>query len=162
MRLLLALLALASCTPARPAPPAEAPNSSAHSRDSTVVGTVRVVGSAPVDVHVVVQDQAGHTTELTGPLVGEVRRLAGAVVAVTGRAEGRRLEVARYEIRSVDGQPVVMGVVEKIQDGYVYLRTPDGKLVYLAGGIQQLRVGQKVWVQGPSTLHVQSFGVIAP
>lgn len=159
MRLLLALLALASCTPARPAPPAEAPSGRG---DTTVVGTVRVVGSAPVNVQVVVQDQAGHTTELTGPLVGEVRRLAGAVVAVTGRAEGRRLEISRYEIRSVDGQPVVMGVVEKIQDGYAYLRTPDGKLVYLAGGIQQLRVGQKVWAQGPSTLHVQSYGVITP
>jgi hypothetical protein len=57
---------------------------------------------------------------------------------------------------------VVTGVVEQGPDGQLQLRTDDGRVVRLTGGAAHLRVGQKVWVQGPQTVQVQTFGVIRP
>jgi hypothetical protein len=162
--LLLPLLMLAGCTGQRAAdadtipPPGDA-----------VVGVVRVVGSAPVNVHVMVQPEGGRPVRVAGPLRAEIQRLAGARVAVRGRLEPSpdpmaetQVEATDYEILSVDGEPVIFGTVESRADGWTILRTRGGELVYLAGAAEALRPGQKVWVQGPSARIVQSYGVVTP
>jgi hypothetical protein len=120
-----------------------------------------VVGSAPVNVRVQVRPDAGPPVYVTGPLAAEVRRLGGARVEVRGRrVAGGELEVADYEVVSVEGRPVEQGTVERAPDGGLQLRRKDGGTVRLQGGTQQLRPGQKVWVQGPETVTVQTYGII--
>ena len=151
------LLAAAGCAP----PPGSGMETSA---DTTVrEGVVKVVGSAPVNVQVVLAPEAGESVYLRGPLVEEIRNAAGARVRVTGRLEGGALVASDYRVTAVDGTPVEMGVVERGADGSLQLRTPDGEVVHLIGATEQFRVGQKVWVQGPNTatVRVQSFGVLS-
>lgn len=148
------LLAVAGCAPRTPA--SSAPG------DGRVAGTVRVVGSAPVNVQVVVQEPGGRSVRVDGPMAAEVRELSGAEVEVWGRmSDGPAVEAAGYTILSVNGEPVEMGVVERAPGGGVQLRTSAG-VVRLTGAASSLRVGQKVWVQGPTTVQVQSYGVIRP
>jgi hypothetical protein len=161
------LLLLVACTPpGEPPDSIPAPDTAAG---EPVRGTVRVVGSAPVNVQVVLQPPSGRALRLVGPLAGELERLAGVEVAVRGRVEpspdpmvDRQLRVAGYEIVSVAGRPVVMGEIIAIQEGWVRLRTEAGEEVFLSGAPSQFRVGQKVWVQGPRSIAVQSYGMIRP
>jgi hypothetical protein len=165
--LALAALLLMSCAP--PPEPADSIPPAAAGEPETVVGIVRIVGSAPVNVQVVLEPQAGRSIRLTGPLVGELRRLAGVEVAVHGRLGrspdpivDRQLEAAGYEIVAVDGRSVVMGEIVSLAGGRAELRTDSGQVVTLSGVPQEFRVGQKVWVQGPQSLTVQSYGLIRP
>lgn len=130
--------------------------------DSMLVGTVRVVGSLPVSTQVVLQQDEGRTVTLSGPLLAEMENLSGVRVAVRGVLEKGVLRADGYEIRSVDGAPVEAGVVEQAPGGGMQLRKADGSVLMLAGGASRLRPGQKVWVQGPQSLQVQTYGVIAP
>ncbi len=158
---------LGACAPAGDTPdPGPGPASGAIER---LVGTVRVVGSAPLNVQVVLQPEQGRSVRLTGPLVPELQRLAGAEVAVMGRVEpapdplvDRQVVASDYEILTVNGEPVVMGDIVSISDGWVRLRTPDGEEVFLSGAPAEFRVGQRVWVQGPRSIAVQSFGTLRP
>lgn len=165
---LLAALALAACTAQQPEPPDSTPAPSAAAGDR-MVGTVRVVGSAPMNVSVVLRPADGGDVQLVGPLREELRRLAGAEVAVSGPLEpapdplaDRQLRVDDYEILAVDGEPVVSGTIEGRAGDWLLLRTPQGELVYLGGATSQLSPGQKVWVKGPRSVIVQSHGVIRP
>jgi hypothetical protein len=165
--LLLLMLAVAACAPqngdanATPAPrPGEA-------ESVRVRGTVAVVGSAPVNTAVVIRGANGESRRVEGPLAAEIGRLAGAEVEVVGTRQrdpmyGEAVLAASYQIRGVDGRSVITGVVERGADGQLHLRAEDGTLLRLAGGTAQLRPGQKVWVEGPATVQVQSFGVIRP
>lgn len=161
--LLLAVAPLLSCAQPRP----EAPSPSPDAGDGRVVGTVRVVGSAPVNVQVVVRRADGGNVRVVGPLSEEVRRLSGAEVAVSGPLEPSpdpmadgQIRADGYEILSVDGRPVITGVVESRTGEWTLLRTAAGEPVYLSGAPAELRVGQKVWVQGPRSVVVQSYGVL--
>lgn len=146
------LLLLVSC-----AAPAAAPGA----REGSARGTVRVVGSSPVNVSVRIQGD-GTSAEVRGPLTPEIRRLAGAEVEAWGMREGDLLHVERYRIRAVDGSPVRVGVVEAAPGGGLRLRTDEGELIALGGGIGSLRPGQKAWVQGVTAVRVQTYGVISP
>lgn len=163
--LLLALAALA-CAPPQSAPPDTLPTPSPADR-GPIVGTIRVVGSAPVNVSVVLQPAAGGDIQVVGPLREELRRLSGAQVALHGPVEpapdplaDRQIRAEEYEILSVDGEPVIAGTVEGRMGEWVLLRTSTGELLYLGGSAGELRPGQKVWVQGPRSVIVQSYGVI--
>jgi hypothetical protein len=114
-----------------------------------------------MNVSVVIRDDRGDV-RVDGPLRDEIRSLAGAVVEARGRLRDRVLQTSGYEIRSVNGRPVEMGTVERSPSGGLQLRRGDGTVVVLSGGGANLRVGQKVWVQGPASVAVQSYGVIAP
>lgn len=166
---LLVALALAGCAAQPPEPPDSAPASAAEGGSERLVGTVRVVGSAPMNVSVVLQPPGGGSVQLVGPLRDELRRLAGAEVAVDGPSEpspdplaDRQLRVDRYEILSVDGEPVLSGTVEGRSGEWLLLRTTAGELVYLGGATSGLAEGQKVWVQGPRAVIVQSHGIVRP
>lgn len=164
----LAVLAAAAC-----APPAEVADTlPAPSADGTgsLTGTIRIVGSAPVNVQTVVQPRdGGRSVRVTGPLTDELGRLNGVEVALRGRIDAspdpmvdRQIEVSAYDIVSVDGRPVVSGEIVSIQAGRAVLRTDRGEEVVLAGAPADFAVGQKVWVQGVHTLSVQSYGTIRP
>jgi len=160
---------ITSCTAPQTIPPDSTPQTAVPAAAAPMVGVVRVVGSAPVNVQVVLQPDSGRGVVLTGPLRRELERLAGAEVAVRGEIraepgtmEGRAVEVASYVVRSVDGQPVVLGTVEGMTGEYVRLRTETGELVYLANAPKEFAPGQKVWVQGRRGVIVQSYGTIRP
>jgi len=160
--LLAAALVLISCTP-----PQVEPADTLSGAGDRHVGTVRVVGSAPVNVQVVLQPESGRAMRIAGPLASEIERLAGARVALRGRVEAapdpmvpQQVMVDSYEIISVDGQPVTMGTVEGHVNNWTLLRTEAGELIYLAGPPEQFRRGQKVWIQGPSARIVQTYGVL--
>ncbi|MQA89942.1 MAG: hypothetical protein GEU90_06885 [Gemmatimonas sp.] len=136
-------------------------------RENILVGVVRIVGSAPVNLQVVVQPEGERTVRLLGPLVPELENLAGVRVAVEGDITespdpiaDRQLEATRYEIVEVDGSPVVMGEIISVSDGNARLRTADGEEVNLSGVPEAFRVGQKVWIQGPRSVAVQAYGMI--
>lgn len=149
------VLALAACAPA-----------AARGGDDTVTGRVRLAGSAPMDVRVMVQPAEGPGVRIDGPLRGEIGRLSGAEVEVRGRLEAGTLAAAGYRIVAVDGRPVLAGTLEAAPDGGLRLRTEEGRTVRLGSPPAELRPGQKVWVQGPGDpadqVQVQTFGVIAP
>lgn len=150
----LALL-LAACAPAM--------ENAAANGQAEVQGTVQVVGSEPMSTYPVLQGEDGATYTLSGPLDPELRRLSGARVEVRGERQGRNLAATDYRIVSVGGQPVEMGMVERAPGGGLQLRQADGGVVALSGAASNLRVGQKVWVQGPTTraVTVQTYGVIS-
>jgi hypothetical protein len=164
---LVALGALLACTPqpeARDTTPAPVVQ-----EGEGIFGTVAIVGSAPINVQVVLRTADGASVRLIGPLVEELRRLSGVEVAVEGSMTSapdpivrRQIEVTDYDIISVDGEPVVMGEIMAIEDGRVRLRTRSGEDVYLSGAPAEFRVGHKVWVQGPRGVVVQSYGTIRP
>jgi hypothetical protein len=165
MRTLISLLALlftASCAPMN-REPTDASPVPAEAGGDTVVGTVRVVGSAPMNVQVVVQPEEGPSVTVAGSLAGELRSLSGVEVAVTGERDGRTIRPTSYEIRSVNGEPVTFGTVgETTANGWVELHTPTGEVIYLTGAADRFRPGQRVWVQGPQAVVVQSYGVVRP
>ncbi|HYR10652.1 MAG TPA: hypothetical protein VEQ60_22940 [Longimicrobium sp.] len=150
--LALAVGALAACTP-----PA-----AARGGPERLAGRVAVLGSAPVNVRLALQTADGRSVYVTGPVLAELRALAGAEVEVEGRMEGGAFRASGYHIRSVDGRPVLEGTVEAAQGGGLQLRLRDGSAVRLGGGADRLRAGQKVWVQGPTQVQVQTYGVIVP
>lgn len=166
--LLIGALLLAACGRPGVEPPETTPAAAGAVIDSGAVrGVVRVVGSAPVDVHVVVQADDGSAVRVVGPLRDEIRKLAGAVVRLQGHPEGsgvpvaaRQIRATDYEIISINGEPVIQGVVEGKMGGWTVLRTRSGERVYLASAPESMRAGQTVWVQGPRSVVVQSYGVI--
>lgn len=128
---------------------------------------MRVVGSAPVDVHVVVQPEDGDAVRVVGALRDEIRRLAGAWVVVHGRGErsaapvaARQIEASDYEIVSINGEPVLHGTVQGKTGGWTVLRTREGETVYLSAAPESIRTGQTIWVQGQRSLVVQAYGVL--
>jgi hypothetical protein len=166
MAVLAATLFLVACVSPQVEPPDTVPGVDAGDR---VTGTVRIVGSAPLNVQVVLQPESGRAVRIAGPLTAEIEKLSGARIAVRGSVEAapdpmvnRQVQVRSYEILSVDGQPVTMGTVEGHVNNWTLLRTASGELVYLAGPPDRFRTGQKVWIQGPAARIVQTYGVITP
>lgn len=166
----LAVLAAACSPPPEPAAaplpaPAETAQATVDQTAATAVttrGKVSVVGSAPVNIQVMLQTENHGALQITGPLADELRRANGTVIEAQGEQIGQQLEVAEYRVVSVDGQPAWMGTVERGPSGGLQLRTSDGSVVALRGATAQFEPGQKVWVQGPPTVEVQAYGVIGP
>jgi hypothetical protein len=158
MRMLVVMAVLISaCT--RPSAVPQAVGSEAQ--EVRVVGVPASVGSAPVNVRTRLAVEGGESLYVTGPLASEVRALAGARVEVRGRrGADQTLEATDYDVLSVSGRPVTMGVVERAANGGLQLRTRDGGTVRLDGAPASFRPGMKVWVQGPGSITVQTYGVV--
>ncbi|HEX5727079.1 MAG TPA: hypothetical protein VFX98_16500 [Longimicrobiaceae bacterium] len=153
----LALAALLAAACSRPAQ--VVPDTAAQQEPHRVVGRVAVVGSAPVNLRVAVRTDAGGVY-VEGPLAAEVRRLSGAQVEVWGRRDGDVLRAEGYRVVSVDGAPVWQGTVERGPGGGLVLRLADGNTLALDHAPPEIRPGQKVWVQGPTHVGVQTFGIV--
>jgi len=153
------LLLAAACSRAGNTDSTQAP-----ARSPEYQGKVVITGSEPTtSVQLVGSDGS---VELVGDLEPELRRLAGATLAVHGSLEGqppaRRLDVESYEITEIDGEPPSTGVLQS-RDGYLWLAGRDTLKVVGAPEALQAKAGAKVWIVGArsgSELAVQSYGVI--
>ncbi|HEX8674720.1 MAG TPA: hypothetical protein VF710_22670 [Longimicrobium sp.] len=153
--LVLMAVVLAACTRPASVPPADG-----GAQEERVVGVPASVGSAPMNVRTVVAAEGGGSVYVTGPLAAEIRALSGARVEVRGRrAADRALVASDYDVLSVNGRPVFMGTVQRATDGTLQLRTRNG-IVRLQDAPAAFRPGMKVWVQGPGSVTVQTYGVI--
>jgi hypothetical protein len=127
---------------------------------------VALTGSEPT-VAVTLIQESDESFELVGPLLGELRNLAGITVRVEGRlgfgSPRPRCEVSAYELLLVDGQRPWVGVLAARERGTwlvgsetIRLLTPPPDLVSA--------VDAKVWVLGRRAadgLVVLSYGIIA-
>ena len=136
--------------------------------DTVTRGVVAVVGADPLSQVVVTAAPGPGAREVAvvGPLRDELGALYGAEVEVRGRAvvngqpvPARAIEVASYEIVSVGGERLVVGVLE-VKQGAPWLA--GSRLVGAPAELSRA-VGAKVWVVGrPSSgrLVVQTYGII--
>lgn len=154
------LAALAACGGNR-APEAGGPATAAD----TVEGEVRQVGNAPFSRTVVEDDSAAVT--VTGPLADELTRLTGARVRavgapIEGEFPGPALEVAAYEVVSVDGDEPRVGILRhRAGEGY-RLETGEGEAVALRSVPAGLgsAAGGKVWVVVDEGGGVLRYGIL--
>ena len=127
-------------------------------------GRVRVVGSRPFS-RTIVQPDSGDALTLSGPYANEIGRLSGARVRVTGRYEDsglpeRALAATSYEILSVDGDPAIVGLLERDDDGWE-LRSGrhSTRLTTVSEGLAE-RAGALVWVVLDDLGGVARYGVL--
>lgn len=135
------------------------PDSAIAAAPDTVRGIVSEVGSRPM-TSVVVQPARGGAITITGALAREVARAAGAEVWVWGRRSGQGLDAVAYAVRTVDGEPVLDGVLTRDGDRIV-LVTPEGRHP-IARPLQAFRgmIGARVWLVGPADGTIASYGVL--
>jgi hypothetical protein len=156
-RLLLLALALVACARGSAAP---AGGGAAAGAD-TLRGTLRITGSEPGVIFVVV-DAAGRHTPLEGDRA-LLERLSGLEVAVEGEAAaGVAFRVARVAVRAVEGVTAVDGVLAR-EGGRDVLVLHDGTRRVVARLPEPLRgrTGARVWLAGPLDGDIDSFGVIS-
>ena len=135
--------------------------------DTVAEGTVRVIG--PHESAQLVLSGVAPGIALIGSLSGELRRLVGARVRVTGRAvrnpaaaPERAVEVAGYEILAVDGERPYVGIVT-MRDAQIWLVGQDTLELLGAPPDLAARIGAKVFVTGTvqgGQLRLRSYGVI--
>jgi len=132
----------------------------------TIVGTVSVVGNEPF-TQAVVEPEEGDPAVVAGPHRAEIRRLAGAVVRLSGVLgeagyPGRTLEATSYEIVSVDGVRPLLGTLEAAENGAFRLVFPHGGERELAAVSAALaaRRGSLVWVVLDDRGGVARYGVL--
>ena len=136
-----------------------------HIGPETLEGRVRVVGNEPFP-WTVVESGDGRSMIVTGALRGEIRRLAGAHVRVTGRlVQGElpdtTLEASSYEILSVDGDRPLLGRLERDAKGYYLTHSngPVSRVTFVSDGLAG-RVGALVWVVLDELGGVARYGVL--
>lgn len=133
-------------------------------------GVVSVVGNDPSPQVVLSVGEGAEANQIA--IVGEFReelaRLSGVEVSLVGEnianPQGipeRAIDVAEYDVISVNSAPAYLGVLE-MRDGELWLDREEA--LRLRAVPSQLRnlAGAKVWIAGPvdgGDLTVQSFGV---
>jgi hypothetical protein len=167
--LLLAVAVAVSCGP--PQPPGRqqpdrqgGPDPTLSSRELS--GKVFVTGSEP-HTQVTLVPAEGRGVPLVGNLQGELARLSGAEVRVSGvrvaTAPRDGFKVESYQVTSVDGEVPIVGILTAAVGGALTLVGTD--TVELSNVPDELRTktDAKVWIVGQSEagkLAVQSFGVL--
>jgi hypothetical protein len=158
------LLVLAACG-GTPEPAAR--GTSPASTDTVAEGTVRMAG--PRESAQMVLSGTAPDIALVGSLAGELGRLVGARVSVTGRPTAnpaavpeRAVDVASYDIIAVNGERPYVGMLVE-RDRRLWLAGRD--TLELVGAPSDLvaRVGAKVFVNGTvqaGQLLLRSYGVI--
>lgn len=151
-------------------PPVDSPvDTAVDAEDESIERTGRLVVSGPEGLRMVsVYTEDGQSVGLTGSLLSELTRLSGAVVRVTGSATetiGREgVDVARYDVVSIDGEAPVVGVLSGADGSFRLTGDQPVGLVGVPGELAT-QVGALIWVTGPDTENgrrVQSYGVIRP
>ncbi len=147
-------------------PPRQRPASG----DTSAQGTVRILGADPFAQPVIqTGSDATQSVGVQGPLRPEITALSGAEVRVWGKPVANRpptppraIEVTRYRVVSVGGEPAYAGVLE-MRGEQTWLR--GERAVRLTSVPRDLteRMGATIWVTGVltgDTLRVRSHGVI--
>lgn len=130
-----------------------------------VEGVVRVIGAYPFE-RTVVEGDDGESVQIAGAYDGEVARLSGARVRVTGspgtgELPGPALDATSYEILSVDGDRPVVGVLASDDGGHL-LRGSGGRehrLSAVSEGLAGLE-GALVWVVLDERNGVARYGLL--
>jgi len=88
--------------------------------------------------------------------------LAGVETRVRGRSDDGVMHVASFTALSVDGKPVVDGIIV-VQSGRLFLNTLTGMRA-VGNPPAKLRemVSARVWIGGPMDTGPNSYGVIVP
>ena len=139
-------------------------NQMAATGPETLVGEIELTGSAPAFL-VTLTTGDGRSVDLTGNLRGELQNLSGAEVAVRGTpAAARDFDVVSYEVRAVEGERPLVGVLA-FRDGEYWLDADESvRLVNASEGLRA-QVGAKVWIVGremENGVYPQTYGVIRP
>ncbi|HJU64245.1 MAG TPA: hypothetical protein VJ596_01150 [Gemmatimonadaceae bacterium] len=146
-------------SPAPTPPPRTTPPGTA--RDSAR-GVVRIVGSLPVNVSVVLTPEGSTSAiRLSGDGAATLRQLGGVEVVVRGtRTASGEFDVASFTVRSVNGDPAVDGVL--VVDGGGLAIDTDGGRRRVSNPPDALRelVGARVWITGSLDRGPNMFGVI--
>jgi hypothetical protein len=148
-------------------PKADTPRPSMQGDSASVEGVVKVVGSDPF-AQVVLETRDGEQVAVVGDLRPELANLVGLTVRVVGRPGGaappvdRSIEVQTYEALDVRGDPVYVGTLERVGDGYRLRGGTVWELVSVPDALAA-NVGAKVWVagqRGDGRITVSVYGVI--
>lgn len=128
-------------------------------------GRLRLAGSDP-NVMVMLQPAAGGPeVQLTGEHLGELERLSGIDVSVVGSlstAPRRTVDVASYQIQSVNGRRPSVGVVVSRGGAFWLEGDTSVRLSIVPDGLRN-QIGAKVWIVGEMTdgsLRPESYGII--
>jgi hypothetical protein len=145
-------------------PATDTASASAPSRASGGADTLRgiVVVSRADGFDQVMLRTASDTVALTGRQAPAIARAAGADVWVEGTRDGLlRVQVNRFAVRAVHGQPAMDGVL--VANGErLYLLAPDGarhEIGRAPSGLRQ-HLGQRVWVTTGRRSSPAAFGVL--
>lgn len=129
----------------------------------TLRGTIAVVGAEPTTVVTLRPRSGTREIQLSGQDRSALGRLSGVDVWVSGELDSARgrMEVHRFEVRSVDGIPAADGVLE-MEDERAVLVRPDGQRLRINNPPNALlqHVGTRVWVSGNLDEEPVAFGVI--
>ena len=144
--------------PTTPAPKGDRPRAT----PDTARGVVRVVGSLPVNVSVVLAPEgSSERIRLTGQGATVLRGLGGVEVVVRGaRGPSGEIDVRSFTVRSVNGEPAVDGVI--VADGSALAIATESGRRRIGNPPDALRglVGARVWITGPLDTGAITYGVI--
>ncbi|MBA3579693.1 MAG: hypothetical protein H0W42_06905 [Gemmatimonadaceae bacterium] len=158
--LLLTLIVAAQATLGCAVPPPEQSNTPASVRD-TLVGTVAEVGSLPATWISLRPSDGSRSITLLGAAAAALSMLTGAEVWVEGSRSTQGLEVSRFVVRGINGQPVDDGTVAtKGAEWGIQLTGGGWRSVSLPSPELTALVGQRVWISRPPPDRTASFGVI--
>jgi hypothetical protein len=129
----------------------------------SLLGVIAVQGNS-FDEQLVLRAN-GRTTRLRPrPAdLATLKRLSGVEALVRGTADSTGFLVVSFTVRSVDGQPVVDGLLQRDVDRFV-LETVTGARITVGvppAAFQSL-VGARVWVGGPLDRGPNVYGIIVP
>lgn len=132
---------------------------SVTSRGDTVVGRVSEVGADPA-TWLTIRPSGGRALRLGGD-VAPLRSVIGAEVWLSGARTANGFDVERFEVRRVNGAPVVDGLLV-VTGEKVWVRTRSGALHDIPDAPPVLRdlAGTRVWVTLAARNQAPSFGAI--
>jgi hypothetical protein len=149
--------------PAKTSSRSDSRSNASEARVDSVRGVVSVVGTS-FDKRVMIAERGtSRRLEVVGPLATVIGHIAGVELTATGSLSGSRLDVARFLVRSVDGQPAIDGKLVT-ENGSLYIVTDSGARTRIATPPPPLvgHDGARVWITGDPARGVSSFGFIDP
>jgi hypothetical protein len=140
-----------------PLPPAAA--QPARASGDTLVGLISEMGADPA-TFIAIVPTGGRAVRLTGQ-TALLRRITGAEVWVSGSQERDGFQVARFEVRKVNGRAVDDGIVIA-QPDRVAVQLRSGALRSVPDAPPALRglAGARIWITRPVANQAPSYGVI--
>jgi hypothetical protein len=149
---------------AKPAVPASDTTSVTvfNAPDDSLIGVVSVTGTSFEQRIVLHTGKSSRALILGRDDSAAIAQVGGAEVVAHGVNTPAAFSVRWFVVRSVDGAPVVDGVLER-REGHLVLRTMKG-LVALGNppiALDSL-AGSRVWIGGPLATGPNVYGIIAP
>lgn len=153
--MLTALLTLALGCAAPPAASTPSPLDSAR-------GIVSITGTSFQKSIVLRTKDGAITLEPSATDSLSLSRLGGVEVLAEGKRTSTGFRVDRFKAVSVEGRPVVDGII-RTENGQFFLEQ-DGRRTLIGNPPTVLRTmpGARVWISGPLATGPNTFGIITP